>query len=57
MVPVKEIQGNDWDLSINRYKEVVHEEVEYKTPIELIKEIEALDAERNKSMHSLKTLL
>ena len=29
MVPASEIESNDWDLSINRYKEVVYEEVKY----------------------------
>ncbi len=29
-VPLSDIQSNDYDLSINRYKEVVYEEVEYQ---------------------------
>ncbi|KAF5036171.1 putative type I restriction enzymeP M protein [anaerobic digester metagenome] len=57
MVPVKEIQGNDWDLSINRYKEVVHEEVMYSSPSELIKEIETLDLDRTHALANLKKLL
>ena len=28
-VPFEEIKDNDWDLSINRYKEIVYEEIEY----------------------------
>ena len=31
-VPKSEITGNDYDLSINRYKEVEYEEVEYDPP-------------------------
>lgn len=36
MVPFKEIEANHWDLSINRYKEVEHSEVDYDTPAEII---------------------
>ena len=35
-VPVEEIKGNGYDLSINRYKEVVYEEIKYDTPNEII---------------------
>jgi len=57
MVPVKEIQGNDWDLSINRYKEVLHEEVVYASPATVIKELEELDSERNRVLTTLKKML
>jgi type I restriction enzyme M protein len=32
LVPVAEIHSNNYDLSINRYKEVVHEQREYQKP-------------------------
>ena len=32
LVPKAEIAGNDYDLSINRYKEVEYEAVEYDPP-------------------------
>jgi type I restriction enzyme M protein len=35
-VPVEEIKGNGYDLSINRYKEVVYKELVYDTPDEII---------------------
>ena len=35
-VPVDEIKANSYDLSINRYKEIVYNEVEYDTPDEII---------------------
>jgi type I restriction enzyme M protein len=35
-VPVEEIKENGYDLSINRYKKVVYEEIEYDTPDEII---------------------
>lgn len=36
MVPVKEIRENGYDLSINRYKEFVYEEIKFDTPEEII---------------------
>ncbi|SFT36220.1 type I restriction enzyme M protein [Lishizhenia tianjinensis] len=57
LVPFEEIKNNDWDLSINRYKEIVYEEIEYAAPEVLIKEIEGLDKERNKALKVLKDIL
>ena len=57
LVPMDEIKENDWDLSINRYKEIVYEEIEYATPTEIIKVIEALDQERNQALAALKKML
>ncbi len=31
LVPVSEIEANDFDLSINRYKEIMYEAVDYDT--------------------------
>ena len=57
MVPLKEIQDNKYDLSINRYKEVIHEEVVYEKPQTIITQIEELDNERAQLMQELKALL
>jgi type I restriction enzyme M protein len=57
LVPFDELKSNDWDLSINRYKEIVYEEVEYDTPIKIISDIEILDAERGQALNLLKGLL
>ena len=57
LVPFEDIKNNDWDLSINRYKEVVYEEVSYAPPQQLIAEIEQLDTERNEALTILKELL
>jgi len=35
-VPVEEIKSNDYDLSLNKYKEVIYNEIEYETPDEII---------------------
>jgi type I restriction enzyme M protein len=57
LVPFDEIKGNDWDLSINRYKEIVYEEIEYAAPADIIKDIETLDQERNQALSALKKML
>jgi type I restriction enzyme M protein len=57
MVPVKEIQGNKYDLSINRYKEVVYEEKVYEKPAVIIEQIETLDKERAELLKQLKAML
>jgi type I restriction enzyme M protein len=57
LVPFDEIKKNDWDLSINRYKEIIYEEIEYAAPSDIIKDIETLDKERNEALTTLKDLL
>jgi type I restriction enzyme M protein len=57
LVPFDEIKNNDWDLSINRYKEIVYEEITYAAPAEIIKDIETLDKERNQAFIALKEML
>ena len=57
LVPLAEIKANDWDLSINRYKEIVYEEVGYEAPAKIIADIEQLDLERGQALEVLKELL
>lgn len=57
LVPFDEIKANDWDLSVNRYKEIIYEEIEYAAPSEIINDIETLDQERNQALAALKQLL
>jgi len=57
MVPVAEIQKNNYDLSINRYKEVVYEQKVYEKPTVIIQEIEEIDKERAELLQDLKKML
>ena len=57
LVPVAEIRENKYDLSINRYKEVVYEEKSYAKPLVVVAEIEAIDQERARLLKQLKELL
>jgi type I restriction enzyme M protein len=57
LVPREEIAENDYDLSINRYKEIVYEEVEYDSPKEIIAQIRDLDKKRNEALKELESLM
>ena len=56
-VPVAEIRANNYDLSINRYKETVYEEKTYNTPGAIIAEIKQLDKERGEALKNLEKML
>ena len=56
-VPKKDIAAQGYDLSLNRYKEVVHQEVLHRAPKEIIAELEKLEAEIQKGMAELKGML
>jgi len=57
LVPFEDIKTNDWDLSINRYKEVVYEEVTYAKPTVVIQEIKTLQEENTKKLLELEKML
>ena len=42
-VPKADIVAQGYDLSLNRYKEVVHEEVEHRPPLEILADLERLE--------------
>ena len=56
-VPKADIVTQGYDLSLNRYREVVHEEVEHRDPLEIIAEIEALEDEIRVGLSELKAML
>lgn len=56
-VPKSEIVSNDYDLSINKYKEIVYEKVEYPAPATLIAEIEDLQKQIADDLVDLEKML
>ncbi len=56
-VPKAEIAENDYDLSINRYKEIVYEEVEYDAPQKILADLKVLEEEILKGMEELEGML
>ena len=57
MVPVKEIEENDYDLSINKYKQTEYVAVEYPPTSEILDEIDCLEEQIAKELKELRTLL
>jgi len=56
-VPKADIAANGYDLSINRYKEVVHEAVEHLAPKEILANLAKLEAEIQEGMKELEGML
>jgi type I restriction enzyme M protein len=52
-----DIAAQGYDLSINRYKEVVHDEVKHRAPKEILEELTALEAEISAGIEDLRGLL
>jgi putative type I restriction-modification system, M subunit len=57
MVPKQEIVDNGYDLSINKYKQVEYEKIEYPVTAEILANIKALDKEIAKEMEELEAML
>ena len=57
LVPKAEIADNDYDLSINRYKEVDYEAVEYDPPTAILERLAELEQEIAKGRKELEGLL
>lgn len=56
-VPKAEIAAQNYDLSLNRYKEVEYEAVDHRDPADIIADIERLDGEIADGLAELKALL
>jgi type I restriction enzyme M protein len=57
LVPKADIVAQGYDLSLNRYREIVHAEVEHRAPLKIIADIELLEDEIAKGLAELKALL
>ena len=51
------IAANGYDLSINRYKEIVYDEIEYPSPAEILDQLTALEEDIQKGIDDLKAML
>lgn len=56
-VPIDDIKKNDYDLSINKYKEVVYEAVQYEPTDVILGKIDALEAEIQSNLLELRKLI
>lgn len=56
-VPKADIAAQGYDLSLNRYKELIHEEMEHRPPLEIIEKLESIEAEIQQGISDLKGAL
>ena len=56
-VPKEDIAAEGYDLSLNRYKEVVHEEIEHRLPQEILADLAKLEDEIQQGMEELDRML
>ena len=56
-VPKADLVEKGYDLSLNRYKEVVHEEVQHRPPQEILADLNKLEAEIQQGIKNLERML
>ncbi|GAB2329192.1 type I restriction-modification system subunit M [Streptomyces variabilis] len=56
-VPKADIAAQGYALSLNGYKEVIHEEAEHRDPVEILDELSRIEAEIQQGMSELKGML
>ena len=56
-VPKADIAAQGWDLSLNRYKEVVHEAVAHRAPKEILADLAKLEEEIQRGIKELEGML
>ncbi len=56
-VPKADIVAQGYDLSLNRYKEVVHEEVAHRAPTDILGDLAKIEAEIQQGMKELEGML
>ena len=57
MVPRDEIVQNDYDLSINKYKQTEYKPVEYPSTAEILSDLYQMEAEIQKGLKELEGML
>ncbi len=57
LVPKKEIAENGYDLSINRYKEIVYEEIDLDPPKVILEELGKLEEEIQSDLKALEAMI
>jgi type I restriction enzyme M protein len=57
LVPVEEIRAKKYDLSINRYRKVIHEDIEYMEPAAILKQLRGIEKEIIAGLDDLEGML
>jgi type I restriction enzyme M protein len=56
-VPIQEIRDNKYNLSLNRYKEIVYKEMVYEPPLEILARMKQIEAEIQEDLKELEGML
>ena len=56
-VPKADIVAHDYDLSINRYREITYDETEYLPPSRILEDLSGLEVEIQKGIDDIKAML
>ncbi len=56
-MPKADIVTQGYDLSLNRYKDTVPDEIEHRPPLEIIADLEQLEDEIAKGLAELRAML
>jgi type I restriction enzyme M protein len=56
-VPREDIAAQGYDLSLNRYKEIVHEDVEHRRPQDILDELDKVELDITSGLAQLRALL
>jgi len=56
-VPKVDIAAQGYDLSLNRYKEVVHAEVQHRVPVDILNELDRLESDIQLKMAELRGMV
>lgn len=56
-VPKADVAAQSYDLSLNRYKEIVHDEAEHRAPLDIVADLEKLEGEIQQDLAELKAML
>ena len=56
-VPRSAIEEQGYDLSLNRYKEIVHDEVEHRSPQEILDELDKIELDITSGLAQLREML
>jgi type I restriction enzyme M protein len=56
-VPKDDISAQGYDLSLNRYKEVIHEAVDHRPPQQILAGLDRLESKIQQSLKELEGML
>ena len=57
MIPVDEIVANDYDLSINKYKQTEYKAIEYPPTQDILAELQALEMQIQQGLKELEGMV